>query len=158
MEYSGSTKIRLWFFKIIQQGLMINLLAPERWERNFTNVVFILQIVILSTSCENGPRWTTQNLTDEKSTLVRVVAWCRQATSHHMNHCWPRSPTPYAVTMPQWVNCQSRLPYLIYRRFPLLSCRFCLLTCFVIVPVGFPEWVFHFSYSFLQLQMKTCVI
>ena len=38
-----------------------------------------------------------QNLTDEKLTLVQVIAWCRQATSHYLNQCWPRSPTPYGV-------------------------------------------------------------
>ena len=30
--------------------------------------------------------------------------WCRQATSHYLNQCWPRSPTPYGVTRPHWVN------------------------------------------------------
>ena len=48
--------------------------------------------------------WMPQDLTDDKSTLVQVMAWCRQATSHYPNQCWPRSPTPYVVTKPQWVN------------------------------------------------------
>ena len=26
---------------------------------------------------------------DDKSTLVQVMAWCRQATSHYLNQCWP---------------------------------------------------------------------
>ena len=43
-----------------------------------------------------------QDLTDDKSTLVQVMAWCRQATSHYMKQCWLRSPTPYGVTRPQW--------------------------------------------------------
>ena len=30
------------------------------------------------------------DLTD-KSTMVWVMAWCRQATSHYLNQCWPRS-------------------------------------------------------------------
>ena len=45
-----------------------------------------------------------QDLTDDKSTLVQVMAWYREATSHYLNQCWPRSPTPYGVTRPQWVN------------------------------------------------------
>ena len=45
-----------------------------------------------------------QDLTDDKSTLVQVMAWCRQAASHYLNQCWPRSPMPYGVTRPQWVN------------------------------------------------------
>ena len=45
-----------------------------------------------------------QNLADDKSTLIQVIVWCRQATSHYPNPCWPRSPTPYGVTRPQWVK------------------------------------------------------
>ena len=45
-----------------------------------------------------------QNLTDDKSTLVQVMAWCHQAASHYLNQCWPRSQTPYGATRPQWVN------------------------------------------------------
>ena len=44
------------------------------------------------------------DLTDDKSTLVQVMAWCRQATSHYLNQCWPRSMSPNGVTRPQWVN------------------------------------------------------
>ena len=32
------------------------------------------------------------------------MVWCRQATSHYQNQCWPRSPTSYAITRPQWVD------------------------------------------------------
>ena len=34
------------------------------------------------------------------------MAWCCrcQATKHYLNQCWPRSPKPYGVTRPQWVN------------------------------------------------------
>ena len=32
------------------------------------------------------------------------MAWCRQATSHYLSQCWPRSLSPYGVTRPQWVN------------------------------------------------------
>ena len=34
------------------------------------------------------------DLTDERSTLVHVMAWCRQAPSHYLNRCWPRSMSP----------------------------------------------------------------
>ena len=37
------------------------------------------------------------------------MAWCRQATSHYLNQCWPRSPTPYGVTRPLWVNMLQNL-------------------------------------------------
>ena len=32
------------------------------------------------------------------------MAWCRQATSHYLSQCWPRSTSPYGVIRPQWVN------------------------------------------------------
>ena len=41
------------------------------------------------------------HLTDDKSTLVQVMAWCRQATSHYLSQCWPRSVSPNGVTRPQ---------------------------------------------------------
>ena len=43
------------------------------------------------------------DLTDGKSTLVQVMAWCRQATSHYLSQCWHRSMSPYGITRPQWV-------------------------------------------------------
>ena len=41
---------------------------------------------------------------DDQSTLVQVMAWCHQATSHYLSQCWPRSLSPYGVTRPQWIN------------------------------------------------------
>ena len=32
------------------------------------------------------------------------MAWCRQATSHHLNHYWPSSTSPYRVTRRQRVK------------------------------------------------------
>ena len=55
-------------------------------------------------SCELALRWMSLDLTDDKSTLVQVMAWCCQATSHYLSQCWPRSLSPYGVTRPQWVN------------------------------------------------------
>ena len=54
--------------------------------------------------CEIALRWMPLALTDDKSTLVQVMAWCHQATSHYLSQCWPRSLSPYGVTRPQWVN------------------------------------------------------
>ena len=83
-----------------------NSLAPGKFEWNFRYLIF--QIISVSDgwviSCELALRWMSPDLTDDKSTLVQVMAWCRQATSHYLNQFWPRSPTPYGVTWPQWVN------------------------------------------------------
>ena len=32
------------------------------------------------------------------------MAWCRQAPSHYLSQCWPRSMSPNGITMPQWVK------------------------------------------------------
>ena len=45
-----------------------------------------------------------ENLFDEKSTLVQVMAWCRQTGSHYLSQCWPGSMPPCDVNRPQWVN------------------------------------------------------
>ena len=45
--------------------------------------------------------------TDDKSTLVQVIAWCRQATSHYLSQCWPRSMSPDGFSRPQWVKLLS---------------------------------------------------
>ena len=49
------------------------------------------------------------DLIDDKSTLVQVMACCRQATSHYLSQYWPRSMSPYGVTRPQWVKV-SQMP------------------------------------------------
>ena len=54
------------------------------------------------------------DLTDDKSTLVQVMAWCRQATSHYLSQCWPRSMSPYGITRPQWVNSLRPTDIYIY--------------------------------------------
>ena len=51
-------------------------------------------------------RWMQQNSTDDEWTLVQVIAWCCQATSHCRSQCWPRSVSPYGVTRPKWVNAK----------------------------------------------------
>ena len=48
----------------------------------------------------------SQDLTDDKSTLVKVMAWCHQATSHYQPAItWANVDlTQIYVTRPQWVN------------------------------------------------------
>ena len=83
-----------------------NSLAPGRSECDSKTGIFNLVslIGIFRSSDHNGLRWMPEDLTDDQSTLVQVMAWCRQATSHHLNQCWPRSLPPYDITRPQWVK------------------------------------------------------
>ena len=90
----------------LHQAQQINSLAPGRCGCNVKLVIFKLtsRVHILSIWCEIALRWMPLDFTDDKSTLVQVMAWCRQATSHYMNQCLPRSVSPYGVTRPKWVN------------------------------------------------------
>ena len=53
-------------------------------------------------SCEKVLRWISSNFHDDKSTLVQVMAWCLQATSHYLCQRWPRRMALYEVIRPQW--------------------------------------------------------
>ena len=74
-----------------------NSLVAGRWGCNLKsiNFKFNLQNSSLDTECDIALRWMLQNLTNEKSTWVQEMAWCRQATSHCRNQCWPISMSPY---------------------------------------------------------------
>ena len=81
-------------------------LASGRWGYNLKSIIFkhISRIDVLSISCEIAFRWMPQELTDNMSTLVQVIAWCRQATSLTTNlasisQYWPRSILLYGVTI-----------------------------------------------------------
>ena len=84
----------------------INSLAPGRFEWNFWHVIFkqILVIDGWGISCEIALIWMSLDFPDDQSTLVQLMAWCHQATSHYLSQCWPRSLSPYGVTRPQWVK------------------------------------------------------
>ena len=90
-------------------GKTFNSLAPGRSECNSKNVIFnlVLLIGIFRSSHDNALRWMPQDLTDDNSTLVQVMAWCRQATSHYLSQCWLSSLSPMAS--PQWVSISFSL-------------------------------------------------
>ena len=84
----------------------VNSLAPGGFDYSLKLVNFklISTINILSIFCEIAIRWMPQHVTDPKSTLVQVMAWCHQATSHYLSQCCHRSMSPYGVTRPLSVN------------------------------------------------------
>ena len=100
-----------------------NSLVPGRFYWNFGKIIFKLILMIGGWAIfkKIALRWMSQDRIDDKSTLVQVMAWCRQATSHYLSQCWPRSVLPYGVTRPQWVNslvpgscsCNIKLVHLI---------------------------------------------
>ena len=84
--------------------VLFNSLAPGKFELNFRHVIFkpILVIDGWDIPCEIALLWMSLDITDDQSSLVLVMAWCRQATSHYLSQCWPRSLSPFGVTRPQW--------------------------------------------------------
>ena len=55
-------------------------------------------------SCIFALRWLSLDLTNDMLTLVQVMAWCRQATSHYLSRYWPSSVSPHSISRPQWIN------------------------------------------------------
>ena len=78
--------VTLWIVDLIgwSSGLFpfqFNSLTPGRFDWNLRWVIYKVILVI---------------------TLVQVMTWCRQTTSHCLKQCWPKSMSPYGITRPQW--------------------------------------------------------
>ena len=90
----------LWFmFQIdncMEPHFNIRTVFPGTW--NFIKD----KTTVISYYLYNGNSYTV------KSTLVQVMTWCCQATSHYLSQCWPRSFSPYGVTRPQRVKTCPR--------------------------------------------------
>ena len=67
----------------------VNSLAG-RSENDFRSITckLIFRSDISSNSYEIALWSMPENPTDDKSTLVQVMAWCHQATSHYLSQCW----------------------------------------------------------------------
>ena len=78
---------------------VFNSLAPGRSESDSKNIIFnlILLIGVFRSSHDNAIWWMPPDLIDDKSTLVQVMAWCRQATRHYLGQCWLSSLSPYDI-------------------------------------------------------------
>ena len=92
----------------------INSLAPGRFQINFRHVIFKLTLVNGGWGIyyEISLRWMP-DLTDDKSTLVQVMAWCRQANKWHYFHLHIHkcSESLLAIT-----SSDSEMPYRIVDR------------------------------------------
>ena len=72
-------------------------IADDIFKRIFFNENDWMSIKISLKFIPEGP-------IDNKSVLVQVMAWCRQATSHYLNQCWPSFLTHICGTRGRWVN------------------------------------------------------
>ena len=93
--------------------ILLRKLDPWWCVHDFKNVIFkdMLYIMFMNASSVIGLMGTPKDNFD-KSTLVQIMAWCHQATSHYLTQCWPRSKLPYGVTKSQWVDSSLAKPHL----------------------------------------------
>ena len=77
----------------------ISFIGPWRIWQSYQKLNFqvIIRIPILDIFCEIALRLMLKCLTNEKSTLAQVMAWCRQATSHYLIRWWARSLSLYGI-------------------------------------------------------------
>ena len=98
----------LWPFLSTIPNLHTNCHLTPQWRggNNFEIITLklVYQIDILRNSYEIVLWRMPKHQIRDKSTLVQVMAWCHQATSHYLSQCWPSSLSPYGITRPQWVK------------------------------------------------------
>ena len=118
--------------------IYINSLAPGRCGSNFESIFkLILQISSLGTCCEIALMGLLQNVANEKSILVQVMAWCRQAPSHYLRQSWLRSMSPYNVTRPQLVNLSNVTEFMSISRNNRQKFRVPNISnCFIIIDMN----------------------
>ena len=74
-------------FDSCDQVILLKLDSKRRFFGNMAVILkivfkFIIQNSSWGTHCEIALMWMPQQLINEKSTLVQIMAWCHQATSH----------------------------------------------------------------------------
>ena len=72
---------------IFVQASLYSLISHLDMWMTFQKIIFKPNLMIdtRGISCQNALRWMWMDPTNNKSTLVQVMAWCNQATSHYLN-------------------------------------------------------------------------
>ena len=116
-------------------------LLPGWCGSNYKSIVFklIIENSSLVSRCGIAHMWMPLIFTNEKSTLVHVMALCCQAPGHYLSQFWPRSMSSYVVIRLQWVKClmmQFRWVHVYQGEFNfLLRCFLCVLSVSVFFTV-----------------------
>ena len=68
-----------------------------------------MMVSLLTHICVTQPQWVNQSLFLKVQFTIsqHLFRWwlgTRQATSHKLNQCWPRSMMSYSINRPQWVK------------------------------------------------------
>ena len=96
------TALVSYHFVSLHYGSHFNSLGSDRCGNTFKGMIFkhIIHNCSLGTRCDFALRWMSQNATDDMSTLVWIMARCRQTTNNYLSQCWSISMSPYNVTEP----------------------------------------------------------
>ena len=73
----------------------------KQCDMRYFRVRFFNSWCISSISSAIALNWIPQNLTDDYSSLLQIMAQCRHSTSHYLKQFWPNHMTPYCVIRPQ---------------------------------------------------------
>ena len=145
--------------------LTFNSLAPDhvaiilRWW--FSNPCYGLNI------CWEFPvklidlRHMSRNHSDDWSTLVPVMAWCRQATNHYLKQCWPRFILLYGISGSQWFKSLLDIPgyngFLVQLLY-LITVSNTEAICIFVPEVSAPQWPLNTKVSYVphcHIQRRT---
>ena len=108
-------------------------LAPEWCGSNFKSIIleFILQNSSWGISCEFALRWMQQKSFDDESTLVLVMACCRQA-GNRLSQYWLWLMLPCGVTRPSCVKMIWWFDHLTFQvRVPCLHGQHSACRCVI---------------------------
>ena len=130
----------------------VNSLVSGRPGCHFKTAIFniVLLIGIFTSSNDYALRWMPWDLAGDKSTLVQVMAWCRQATSHYLSQCWPSSMSTYGVTRSQRVqvfcivtkfNSQHNTQHLIKHTGVLVTSISYWIDCSCVENIAYSIWM-----------------
>ena len=122
--WSHVTGQAVTYYQLRCHMLHVNSLALGRSECDSKNWIFHLVLLIaIFRSHDNTLRWMPQDLTDDVSILVQVMAWCHQATSHYLSQCWLSLLSPYDVARPQWIKGSHVSSHLVTCTSYAVACK-----------------------------------
>ena len=90
-------------------------------------------------------KWMSLVRTYDKSTLVQVMAWCRQTTSRYLSQCWPRSVLPYGIIRPQWVKQEEEQQNKKEKTQENLVETYNLCVFYIVARIIVGEWIDQFK-------------
>ena len=90
---SNTNHITRWGIKFPPAESRINT-RGSGWKCESVVSEYVSQIVPMSSSCEIAMRQMPQNILDDKSTIVQVLAFCCQTTNRRLSQYWASSMSP----------------------------------------------------------------